>query len=361
MKQYKAIFYAILAALLYGISSPASKVLLEQIPPVLNAALLYIGAGIGMSVIYYGNKKTVSIKEAKLTKSELPFIIGMVLLDIAAPVFLMYGIAETTASTVSLLNNFEIVATTLIAALIYKEHIGKRFATAIILITLASILLSITDTNHLSFSIGAILVLISSICWGFENNCTRMISGKNPMEIVIIKGFGSGLGALVLFFFMKGDLPVIPITSILSALFLGFLSLGLSIYLYILSQRELGAARTSSYYSFAPFIGVFLSFLILKETPTPFLLIALPIMIAGGYLTVSDKHTHLHRHEAISHDHRHNHKDGHHNHVHDTIITGEHSHVHYHEELVHTHRHTPDINHTHSHSLEHKTKRKPVS
>lgn len=203
-KKYAAIFSAILAAMLFGISSPLSKILLTEIPPTLMAALLYLGAGIGMTFISLLKRlKGKEHTEARITNKELPFVLAMIVLDIAAPIFLMVGLTMTSSANASLLGNFEIVATSLIALFIFKESIGKRLWGALGLITLASVILSVEDLNSFSFSLGSVFVLLSCICWGFENNCTRILSVKDPMEVVIIKGFGSGFGSLLLALILK--------------------------------------------------------------------------------------------------------------------------------------------------------------
>lgn len=282
-----AVFWAILAAALYAISSPVSKLLLQHVPPTMMAALLYLGAGIGMSFIAIIRIKNGRVDdEMKLTKKELPFTLGMILLDILAPIFLMIGLLSTTPATVSLLNNFEIVATSLIALMIFKELIPKRLWLAIIFITLASVLLSVEDFGDLTFSKGSLLVLLASICWGLENNITRTLSVKDPMQVVILKGFGSGTGSLLISLFI-GDTAV-KLPYLLLTLLLGFVAYGLSIYLYVYAQRYLGAAKTSAYYAIAPFIGALLSLLIFQELPTSSFLLAVAIMIIGTYFASTD-------------------------------------------------------------------------
>lgn len=290
-KQATSIIYAILAASLYAISSPISKILLNDIPPTLMAALLYLGAGIGMAIIgIIRNKVSKKPKESHLTKKELPFAIGMIILDIAAPIFLMIGLSMTTSANAALLNNFEIVATSIIALFIFKETISKRLWFAIILITISVIVLSVEDVSSLSFSFGSIFVLLACISWGFENNCTRMMSSKDPLEIVVLKGFGSGLGALIISFILKEGTN--NVSYIIIALILGFLTYGLSVFFYVYAQRELGAAKTSTYYAVSPFIGAFLSLIIFKEIPSGTFIIALLIMIIGTYFasTEGEKH-----------------------------------------------------------------------
>lgn len=282
-----AILWAILAAALYAVSSPISKILLNKVPPTMMAGLLYLGAGIGMSIVGLFRYKTGSFnKEMSITRKEMPFTVGMVLLDILAPIFLMIGLTMTSPANVSLLNNFEIVATSIIALFIFKESISKRLWIAIGLITISSIVLSIEDINSLSFSLGSVFVLLATLCWGIENNCTRMLSVKDPLQVVVIKGFGSGLGSLLISFIIKETST--NVVYIIATLLLGFVAYGLSIFLYVYAQRELGAAKTSAYYAVAPFIGAGLSFIIFFQIPTVSFIAALMIMIAGAYLASTD-------------------------------------------------------------------------
>ena len=283
----KAIFFAFFAAVLYALNSPFSKLLLRDVPATMMAAFLYLGAGIGLFLVGIAQKITgTKEKELPLTRKELPYTAGMVLLDIAAPIFLMLGLTMTTAANASLLNNFEIVATSVIALVVFKESISRRLWAAIALVVISSIILSFEDLSSLSFSYGSVFVLLACVCWGLENNCTRMLSSKNPLEIVVIKGFGSGLSALVIAFVMGEQLP--GIAHVLLALLLGFVAYGLSIYFYIYAQRYLGAAKTSTYYAVAPFVGAGLSMLIFWELPSLSYWVALAIMALGTYFATID-------------------------------------------------------------------------
>lgn len=347
-KSNTAILFAILAAVFYGISSPISKLLLNEISPMLMAALLYLGAGIGMlAVSVVRKRKNGKAAEAGLTRKELPYVLGMIVLDIAAPIFLMLGLSMASPATISLLNNFEIVATSIIAFVIFKEAIGKRLWVAIGFIAVASIVLSVEDISSFSFSIGALFALLACICWGFENNCTRMLSLKDPIEIVIIKGFSSGAGALIVAFIAGGIRFTVP--YLVGALLLGFVAYGLSIYFYILAQRDLGAARTSAFYAFAPFVGVLLSFVMFGQQLSISFAIALVFMGIGAYFAAYEKHAHRHTHVALQHDHRHVHDDLHHHHEHIPPVEGAHSHPHAHSAQEHDHPHTPDLHHAHQH------------
>ncbi len=347
-KQYKASSFAILAATLYAISSPISKLLLKEIPPTLMASFLYLGAGIGMSIVgFIKHKKYKEKTEARLTKHELPLTASMVVLDIAASIFLMIGLTMTTSANASLLNNFEIVATALIALLIFKESISKRLWGAIFLITISSIILSVEDISSFSFSFGSIFILLGCICWGLENNCTRKLSIKDPLEVVVIKGIGTGIGSLLIALALGEQTN--NVLYIIAALLLGFFAYGLSIFFYIYAQRELGAARTSAYYAIAPFIGVGLSLIIFREIPTVYFVIALVIMIIGTFFASTEVHNHKHSHIVITHEHSHSHEEGHHNHIHDKTIMGKHNHMHTHDEYTHSHKHTQDIHHSHAH------------
>ena len=277
------IVFAVLAAALYALNSPLSKLLLSSVSPEMMAGFLYLGAGIGMFVMHVFRRNS---NEKPLSKRDLPYTILMVLLDIAAPILMMTGLKSATAANASLLNNFEIVATSLIALIIFRERIGKLLWAAIVLIIISSALLSFEDMSAFSFSIGSIFVILACTCWGLENNCTRMISGKSPEEIVIIKGFGSGIGALIVALMLNVPFPSLSRGRLI--LLLGFASYGLSVFFYVYAQRYLGAARTSAYYALSPFIGSFLSFIILKEQPTLLYGIALAVMIAGTILVTMD-------------------------------------------------------------------------
>ena len=278
-----SIVWAVLAAALYAISTPVSKLLLEDVPPTMMAELLYLGAGIGMlllGLVRRGLGKGQA--EQKLTRKDLPFAVGMIVLDIAAPICLMVGLTTTSPANASLLNNFEIVATSIIALSVFKEKISKRLWLAIGMITLSSVILSFEGVSSFRFSVGSLSVLLACICWGFENNCTRTMSQSDPLEIVVLKGFGSGLGSLVIALVAGERIPALHF--ILVTLLLGFVAYGLSIFFYVRAQRKLGAAKTSAYYAVAPFIGAALSLLIFWELPSPSFWVALLIMGVGTYL-----------------------------------------------------------------------------
>lgn len=277
--------YAILAAALYALSAPFSKLLLDGVAPMMLAALLYLGAGAGMLAMTLVRRLTGPNRESRLTRRELPYAVGMILLDAAAPILLMLGLTSTTPANASLLNNFEIVATSLIALLLFKEAIGRKLWLAIGLITLSSMILSFTDRECLRLSPGSLLVLLACVCWGFENNLTRMMSQRDPMEIVVVKGFGSGLIALFLALFAGERLPAAA--SLAPTLILGFVAYGLSIFFYVHAQRGLGAARTSAYYALSPFIGAGLSLIMFRQAPGVCFLIALALMIPGAFLAAA--------------------------------------------------------------------------
>ena len=283
----KGILCAVLAAFLYALSTPCSKKLLDVIPTTMLAGILYLGAGIGLLVIKLCRRHYGKNKEDHLTRKDLPYTVGMVVLDILAPICLMYGLSTSSPASVSLLNNFEIVATAIIALVIFKEHISGKLWVAIGLVTTASMMLSMDGAVPFQFSYGSLFVLLACVCWGFENNCTRKLSAKDPVDIVVIKGLCSGTGS-VLIALLLGERLVFNV-YILFALLLGFVAYGLSIYFYILAQRSLGAAKTSTYYALAPFMGVILSLILFWEVPNLFFWIALIIMAFGTLLVVRDE------------------------------------------------------------------------
>lgn len=332
-----ATMYAILAAALYAINVPFSKILLGYVAPIMMAAFLYLGAGLGMFVYSIVSKATEKAAPTEpLTKKELPYTVAMVVLDIIAPILLMFGIKSSNAANVSLINNFEIVATSLIALCIFKEVISKRLWIAIALVTVASVILSFEGAGSFEFNIGSLFVFGACLCWGFENNCTKMISNKSSIEIVVIKGTFSGLGSLIVALSIGESIP--SVLWALCALLLGFVAYGLSIHFYIIAQKDLGAAKTSAYYSIAPFLGVAFGMLILEERPAIQFYVALLVMIISTHFMIKDtielQHTHEHKH---THTHEHSHGD--------TIHSHEHTHTHTH---IHVHGEDSD-NHEHNH------------
>lgn len=330
----KATYYAILAAVFYALNMPFSKVLLGNVPPTMMAALLYIGAGIGIGAIYMVERKNNS--NNKLEKNDLPYTLGMIVLDILAPVFLMFGLLHTTSANASLLNNFEIVATSLIALAVFKEMVSKRLWVAIALITLSSGILSFEDMSSMKFSWGSLFVLAAALCWGMENNCTRKLSSKNTFEIVMLKGIFSGTGSLIIGISIGEKLPELKYCIV--ALIVGFVAYGLSILFYVKAQYILGAAKTSAYYAVAPFVGAFLSFICLHEPLTKNYLLALVIMLAGTAIVIADTmilhHKHLHTHTIV-----HTHDGSTHSHT----ITHSHVHTHFGDQEQHHHTHGADL------------------
>ena len=282
------IFLAILAAALYALNSPLSKILLDYMPSTLMAGFLYVGAGVGMGIIALIRKTAkINQSEENLTRSDLPYTVAMVILDIAAPIFLLLGLSFTTAANASLLNNFEIVATSIIALMIFKEKISPRLWAGIVFVTLSCTLLSFEDISSLQFSSGSLFILLACLCWGIENNCTRKLSDKDPLQIVVVKGLCSGAGSIIIGLALGERITVW--WSILAVLGVGFVAYGLSIFFYVYAQRSLGAARTSAYYAVAPFIGAFLSLIIFRDMPKYTYFIALALMIVGAWLCSSDE------------------------------------------------------------------------
>lgn len=331
-KKMTAIFYAFLAALFYALNVPCSKAILGDVSPTFMASFLYLGAGAGVGFMYLFRIRSES-REQRLAKKDLPYTIAMVLLDIIAPILLMMGVKIGSAANASLLGNFEIVATSVIALLLFKEKVSKRLWGAIGLVTVASVILSFAGNGSLDFSLGSLLVIGATVCWGFENNCTRSISEKSTYEIVTIKGFGSGIGAFLVACMLGETMPKLQTVGCI--MLLGYVAYGLSIFTYIRAQKVLGAAKTSAYYAVAPFIGVILCDVFLHETFSVSFVIALLLMLLGTCLIVYDTLLHSHRHahtHAITHTH-----DGT---THTHVVEHSHDHVHVLNDKKHGHTHS---------------------
>ena len=346
---------ALLAAFLFGASAPLSKLLLGEIEPILLAAFLYLGSAFGLLTIKAFQKvgKSTANTEANLKKTDFLWLAGATLAGgIAAPIVLLFSLRNTPASTASLLLTFEAVATTLIAALAFKESVSRRAWWAIVLVTVASMFLSINPNSGWGFSFGALGILVACVLWGIDNNLTRNISAKDPLIIVIVKSFVAGTFSLALAILAGNQLPEWNI--LLGAMILGILSYGLSISLFIRAMRGLGAARTSALFGTAPLAGIALSLIVFHETLNFMFLLAIPLMVAGTIFLVYEQHKHTHIHEETVHEHSHSHEDGHHEHPHpeSEISARSHSHLHKHPTDVHEHHHMPDIHHRHAHLTE---------
>lgn len=316
-RRLRAVGLALLAAVLYAVNLPFSKLLLGQVGSLTMAGLLYLGAGVGMALLSLLHRDNAP----RLGREDLAPTLGMILLDIAAPILLMLGLWGGEAASASLLGNFEIVATALFALLLFREKVNRMLWAALGCITLSCAILSFQGAESLRFSAASLLVLGAACCWGLENNCTRRLSGKSAREIVILKGFFSGGGSLCLALLAGESLP--PLGTALRAMGLGFVSYGLSIFFYVRAQRDLGAARTSAYYSVNPFVGSLLALILLREGLGPGYFAALPVMLLGVGLatadTLSQEHVHPHTHRrktadggerTVTHTHPHRHFGG---------------------------------------------------
>lgn len=339
------VLQALTAAIFFGASAPIAKLLLgDDIAPIYLAAFLYLGSGSGTFLVRQTQRIRTKDSEADIKSADIKWLAGAIISGgILAPINLMISLQNTPASTASLLLNFEGVGTTLIALLFFKEAIGRRAWTAIIVITLASIFLSTNFNEGFGISFGALGIILACVLWGLDNNFTRNISGKDPLAIVAWKGLVAGTFSFLLAFFLGNQLP--DLKTILYTLLLGFISYGLSTMLFIRSMRGLGAARTSALYGTAPLAGVLLSIVIFGELPSFFFIIAAILMMGGAWLLINENHEHIHIHTAMLHDHSHSHDSAH---AHDDS-QGVHSHEHEHLAEEHEHDHMPDIHHRHGH------------
>ncbi|HBA60223.1 MAG TPA: EamA family transporter [Elusimicrobia bacterium] len=337
--------YPLLAAFLFAISVPLGKKLLDGLRPLELSSLCYLGSGLGLLAW----RALVSGKgsEAPLEKRDLPYVAGFVLSGgVLAPLLLFSGLLLTASSSASMLLNFELLFTSLIAVLVFREPGGARFWTAAAFITAGGFALSM-DGGGVRPGLGALLVLTSSLMWGVDNNLTARVSMKDPVTLAAIKGLAGGLVNGLLAFFTYQSLP--PLKWAGAALLLGFASYGLSLVLFILGMRALGASRAGAFFGSYPFIGAAVSVLLLGEPVTPGLLWAGGLMLTAFLLLAAESHRHGHHHEPLAHEHSHDHGDGHHGHRHEPPPAGLHSHAHEHEPLEHEHPHHPDEHHRHAH------------
>ena len=349
---HKGVIYALLAAALFGASTPFAKLLVGSVPPVALAGMLYLGSGLGLLIwlaIRAISQRGETDKPAGLTKPDLPWLGGAILAGgIAGPVLLMVGLTFTPASTASLLLNMEGVLTSMLAWFVFKENFDRRIFIGMLFIVAAGVLLSWEQVPKLGVPWGALAIVGACLCWGVDNNLTRKVSASDAVQIACAKGLVAGgvnLGiAVILGFRLPG------MTTILSASAIGFCGYGLSLVMFVLGLRHLGTARTGAYFSAAPFAGAAISLLMLGEIPSAIFWFAAALMGIGIWLHLTERHEHEHVHEPLSHAHEHVH-DEHHQHDHDFEWDGDepHTHPHRHAPIRHAHAHYPDIHHRHEH------------
>jgi drug/metabolite transporter (DMT)-like permease len=352
MRISKGILSALAAAVLFGASTPVAKMLLGEIPPVLLAGLLYAGSGLGLALGLLlrrlaRNRRTLTTF-AWPRGPDLGWLAGAILFGgVLGPVLLMLGLASTPASVSALLLNLEAVFTALLAWFVFRENFDSRIAAGMALIVVGGLVLSWTP-GRLAMAPGALLIGAACLCWAIDNNLTRKVSGSDAMAIACIKGVVAGAMNIVAAVIIGVVVP--PLSAAAIAAMVGLAGYGISLALFVLALRELGAARTGAYFSVAPFFGAALAVAAQHEPVSTPLIIAAGMMASGVWLHLSEVHEHPHQHELLQHLHSHVH-DEHHRHGHDPDWDGiePHTHRHIHRPMRHAHPHYPDIHHQHEH------------
>jgi drug/metabolite transporter (DMT)-like permease len=349
---HTGVIYALLAAALFGASTPFAKVLVGQVAPVTLAGMLYFGSGLGLLGCYVVRalfRRDENNQPVALTGPDIPWLMGAIVAGgIAGPVLLMAGLTLTPASSASLLLNLEGVLTALLAWFVFKENFDRRIFLGMVLIVLAGGLLSWEQVPVLGVPWGALAITGACLCWAIDNNLTRKVSASDPLQIAGLKGLVAGAVNLGIAFALGFKLPAAG--TVLTAGAVGFCGYGLSLVLFVLALRHLGTARTGAYFSAAPFVGALIALVMLGDVPGVMFWIAALLMGGGIWLHLSETHEHEHEHLPMEHVHQHSH-DGHHQHQHDFDWDGQepHAHPHRHVPMKHSHPHYPDIHHRHDH------------
>jgi drug/metabolite transporter (DMT)-like permease len=345
------VIFAILAAALFGISTPLAKLLLGSVEPVLLAGLLYVGSGTGLSVVYaLRRSRRAAPSGSPLQGKDVRWLAGAIVLGgVLGPVLLMLGLTATPASAAALLLNLEGLFTALLAWFVFHENFDRRIAVGMALILAGGCVLSWPAGEHAGLPLGSLLVAAACFCWGVDNNLTQRVSAGDPILIAALKGLVAGSVNLLIAGCLGAKVPSAAIGA--AALGVGFVGYGVSLVLFVLALRHLGTARTGAYFSLAPFLGAAVALLLLREPLGPTFVLAAVLMGVGVWLHLTERHDHQHQHEALEHSHRHVH-DEHHRHHHEAEVdlTRPHTHWHAHAPLKHRHPHYPDIHHRHRHS-----------
>ncbi len=341
---------ALAAALLFGASTPFAKLLVGDVGPLMLAGLLYLGSGIGLSLLL-GLRRLRSPHEQaalRIPRAEWPWLLGAIAFGgVLGPVFLMQGLTQTSGAAASLLLNVEGVFTAAMAWFIFKENADRQIVLGMLVIVVGGLLLTwAPGATH--FSAGALLVVAACLCWAVDNNLTRKVSTNDAMLVAAIKGLLAGISNTSVALLNGASWPTAGALG--ASMAVGFLGYGLSLTLFVVALRELGTARTGAYFSIAPLFGIIISFAIWPSMPGLLFWLAAALMAVGVWLHIRERHEHEHSHEPLQHSHRHRH-DEHHTHSHDFAWDGiePHTHSHQHVALTHSHAHYPDIHHRHQH------------
>jgi drug/metabolite transporter (DMT)-like permease len=342
------IVFALLAAALFGASTPLAKLLIGEISPVLLGGLLYLASGIGLGVARLIRDR--GLKPSGLARSDWPWLLGAIFFGgVVGPIALLFGLTHVSGSTASLLLNLEAVLTAVIAWVVFKENADRRVVLGMIAIVAGGVVLSWPAGDAAASDwTGPLAVGAACLCWAIDNNLTRKVSASDALFIAGSKGLIAGSMNTCLALYFGATLP--GALTLLSTAAVGLSGYGISLVLFVLALRGLGAARTGAYFSTAPFIGAALALALLGESTTPAFWLAGGFMALGVWLHLTEHHEHRHRHEALSHTHGHQH-DEHHRHEHNFAWQGSEAHEHWHTHAVVTHKHShfPDIHHRHTH------------
>jgi drug/metabolite transporter (DMT)-like permease len=338
---------ALASAVLFGAAAPCAKLLLGAIAPQLLAGLLYLGAGIGLAALRLSRAAVkLPASEAPVRAKDLPWLAAVVLFGgVLGPLLLMLGLTRTEAASGSLLLNLEGLFTMALAWLVFRENVDRRLLLGVLAILAGAALLSWRG-HGVELDSGALLIAAACLAWGVDNNLTRQLSSADPVAIAMIKGLAAGAVNAAFALIAGAAMPGPGITA--AAALVGLVGIGVSLVLFVLALRHLGTARSSAYFSLAPFIGAVLAIGLLHEPVTANLVLASLLMGFGLWMHLAERHDHEHEHEAFEHEHSHVH-DLHHRHDHDGPVTEPHSHWHRHEPVRHRHPHYPDLHHRHSH------------
>jgi drug/metabolite transporter (DMT)-like permease len=332
-----------IAAVLFGISAPAASRLAGDMSAFTLAGLLYLGAAIAVVPVIGRVRPSRRAVERGAPRLAVAVVVG----GAVAPVLLAAGLRHTPAATASLLLNLELVFTTVLAYVLFREHLGRRVVAGTGLVVVAGAVLARSGSAELRW--GALLLAGACLCWAVDNCVTANLDELAPAHITFVKGLVAGGVNLTIGLVLGGAAPG---WSIVAALVVGAFGYGVSITLWVAGARDLGAARGQLVFATAPFVGAIVAWTVFGDAVMGRQVLALVIAAIGVSFVLRSDHEHVHRHDSIEHDHEHLHGDGHHEHVHELATSGRvrHQHAHRHEPIVHAHPHMPDVHHRHEHA-----------
>lgn len=267
--------YGVASAALFGLSAPLSKRLLPAIGPMLLAGLLYLGAGVGLTIVARVSRRPWPRFERRdWWRLVLSPLVG----GVAGPTLLLVGLLRVSGMIGSLLLNLEAVFTMVLAVTVFRDRLSSREWAGALLIVSGAAAVSYRPGEATADWVGVLAIAGACLCWGLDNNLLQRLSAYDPVSVVQFKALSAGTLSLLIAIALGQRLT--GESTVPAALGLGFVCYGISIVFDVYALRYLGAGREAAVFATAPFLGALASVPILGDR------LSRTDAIAGGVMAI---------------------------------------------------------------------------